>query len=63
MEKSIGAFVLLPLQGVTFVIYLDTFLDLVKRASEPKMKEPDREMTYLIRNLAIWLKRVEKKPK
>jgi len=52
-----------PLEASKAVIYLDTLLELVKRASEPKMKEPDREMSYLIRNLSIWLKQVEKKLK
>ena len=36
-------------------------LDLAKRFNEPKMKEPDRDTTYIIRNLIVWLRKLDKK--
>ncbi len=34
-----------PLEATKAVIYLDTLLELIKRASEPKMKDPDKDLT------------------
>ena len=50
-----------PLEASKVVIYLDTFLELVKRASEPKLKDPDRETQYLVRQMIELFKRFEKK--
>ena len=58
-----GAFLFLALQGVTFVIYLDTFLELVKRASEPKMKEPDNEFRWELNNLKKAVNRIQQRLK
>ncbi len=63
VEKSIGAFLLLALQGVTFVIYLDTLLELVKRASEPKMKEPDREFKWRLNQVEQAVKALQRELK
>ena len=42
-----------PLEASKVVIYLDTFLELVKRASEPKIQEQDREFKWkLDKNIA-----------
>jgi|GEM_PF-1855583 len=40
-----------PLEATKVVIYLDTFLELVKRASEPKIQEKDREFKWKLANL------------
>ena len=55
-----GVFLFLFLQGVTFVIYLDTFLELVKRASETKMKEQDREFKWKLANLEKAVKALQR---
>ncbi len=39
-----------PLEASKVVIYLDTFLELAKRASEPKKKEPDNELKWKLNN-------------
>jgi len=35
--------------------------DLIKRSKESVIKEPDRETSYIIKNLIIWLKKLDKK--
>jgi len=49
-----------PLEASKVVIDLDTFLELVKRASEPKIKEPDNELKWKLNNLERQLKDVQK---
>jgi hypothetical protein len=39
-----------PLEATKVVIYLDTFLELVKRSSEPKIQEQDREFRGELNN-------------
>jgi len=52
-----------PLEASKVVIYLDTFLELAKRASEPQLKDPDKETQYLVRQMIELFKRFEKKLK
>jgi len=52
-----------PLESSKVVIYLDTFLELVKRASEPKMKEPDNEMKWKLSNLEKAVKALQRELK
>ena len=52
-----------PVEASKAMVYLDTFLELVKRASEPKLKDPDRETQYLVRQMIELFKRFEKKLK
>jgi hypothetical protein len=40
-----------PLESAKVVVYFDTFLDLCKKAEEPKMKDPDRETTWKLERL------------
>ena len=40
-----------PLEASKVIIYLDTFLELAKRASEPKITEPDNELKWKLNNL------------
>jgi len=42
------------------VIYLDFLLDLIKKAQEPKINNPDRELEYALKNLLASLKKVIK---
>ena len=46
--------------GVYAMIDFWQMLELLKRSKEPKIKKPDRETAYTIRNLIIWLKKLEK---
>ena len=36
------------------------FAELLKRAEEPKIKEMDRKTSYVVKNLLIWLKKLDK---
>lgn len=52
-----------PLEATKVVIYLDTFLELVKRASEPKIQEQDREFKWKLANLEKAVKALQKELK
>ena len=52
-----------PLEASKAVIYLDTLLELVKRASEPKMKEPDKEFSWKLANLEKAVKALQRELK
>lgn len=54
-----------PDNNPTIYALLDFYqlIDLVKKSNEPKMKNPDRDMKYIISNLITWLKKLEKKIK
>jgi len=52
-----------PLEASKAVIYLDTLLELVKRASEPKMKEPDNEFRWELNNLKKAVNRIQQRLK
>jgi len=45
------------------VIDFYQLLDLAKRSNEPKMKEPDRDMRYILTNLKTWLNKLDRKLK
>ena len=49
-----------PLEASKVVIYLDTFLELVKRASEPKIQEQDREFKWKLANLEKAVKALQR---
>ena len=49
-----------PLEASKAMIYLDTLLELVKKASEPKMKDPDKDLTWKLNNLERQLKEVQR---
>lgn len=49
-----------PLEATKVVIYLDTFLELVKRASEPKIQEQDREFKWKLANLEKAVKALQR---
>ncbi len=40
-----------PLEASKAVVYLDTLLELIKRTSEPKTTNPDREFAWKVSNL------------
>lgn len=44
------------------VTELDEWLELIKRHSEPKIKEPDRKLKYLLESLKTSLQKVERDP-
>jgi len=52
-----------PLEASKVVIYLDTFLELAKRASEPKIKEPDNELKWKLNNLEKAVKDLQRELK
>jgi len=52
-----------PLEASKAMVYLDTLLELVKRAREPILKDQDRETQYLVRQMIELFKRFEKKLK
>jgi hypothetical protein len=52
-----------PLEASKAVIYLDTLLELVKRASEPKMKEPDKDLVWKLNNLEKAVKDLQRELK
>lgn len=52
-----------PLEATKVVIYLDTFLELVKRASEPKIQEQDREFKWKLANLEKAVKALQRELK
>jgi len=45
------------------MIYLDTLLELIKRAQEPKIKEPDREFSWKLANLEKAVKALQRELK
>jgi hypothetical protein len=52
-----------PLEASKAMIYLDTLLELIKRAQEPKMKEPDREFSWKLANLEKAVKALQRELK
>ncbi len=52
-----------PLEASKAVIYLDTFLELCKRASEPKIQEQDREFKWKLANLEKAVKALQRELK
>ncbi len=52
-----------PLEASKAMIYLDTLLELVKRANEPNLKEPDRQFTWELNQLKQNIKRIENRLK
>lgn len=47
-------------QDIYAVIDFNEFLELLKHAQEPKIKQPDREVSWHLRNLKNAIKEVEK---
>ena len=47
-------------ESVYAIIDLGQFLELLKKNKEPIVKEMDRETNYIVKNLIIWLKKLEK---
>ena len=52
-----------PLEASKVVIYLDTFMELAKRASEPKMKEPNQSLKYRLNQVEIAVKALQRELK
>lgn len=48
-------------QDMYAIIDFWEFLKLLKKNSEPMIKEPDRETRYIIGNVLTWVKKLEKK--
>lgn len=49
------------LDGAKAVVYLDDLLDIIKKAQEPALKEPDREMKWLLKSLIETAKKIIKR--